>query len=264
MKSDQVLRALSSVKDEYIEEIMTESVRTARRRSGSRNVIASIAASLAIVLLGTGVMAANGAHVDKDEMTLASVVQSVQMAQNSVIMIDVNPSIRVEVNDRDIVVSVEGLNEESQPVLEGLELTGKDYKTAVTEIVTSLQESGYITNLKNSILISVAASNDDMAQQILNGAVDTVEQIDKAVDYGLSILSQIISLDDTAEATAEKFGISEGRVDIINKFISEHSNYSFDKLVENNIQLLNQLFEYVGLPEGVERVGSVAGVVPEE
>ena len=178
MKSDQVLRALSSVKDEYIEEIMTESVRTARRRSGSRNVIASIAASLAIVLLGTGVMAANGAHVDKDEMTLASVVQSVQMAQNSVIMIDVNPSIRVEVNDRDLVVSVEGLNEESQRVFEGLELTGKDYKTAVTEIVTSLQEREYITNLKNSILISVAASNDDMAQQILNGAVDTVEQID--------------------------------------------------------------------------------------
>ena len=66
MKSDQLLRALGSVKDEYIEEIMTESVKTARRRAGSRNVIASIAASLAIVVLGTGVMAANGAHVDED------------------------------------------------------------------------------------------------------------------------------------------------------------------------------------------------------
>lgn len=264
MKSDQLLRALGSVKDEYIEEIMTESVKTARRCAGSRNVIASIAASLAIVVLGTGVMAANGAHVDEDEMTLSSGVQNVQMAHNSVIMIDVNPSIRVEVNDRDVVVNVEGLNEESQLVLEGLELTGKDYKTAVTEIVTSLQEKEYITNLKNSILISVAASNDDIAQQILKSTVDTVEQIDKAVDYGFSILGQIISHSDSAAATAEKFGISEGRVDIINKFISEHGDYSFDKLVENNIQLLNQLFEYVGLPEGVERIGSVAGVVPEE
>ena len=264
MKSDQLLRALGSVKDEYIEEIMTESVRSARRRSGSRNIVASIAASLAIVILGTGIMAANGAHVDKDEMTLASGVQNVQMAQNSVIMIDVNPSIVVEVNDRDVVVNVEGLNEESQPVLEGLELKGKDYKAAVTEIVTSLQEKEYITNLKNSILISVAASNDDMAQQILKSTVDTIEQIDKAVDYGFSILSQIISLDDTAAATAEKFGISEGRVDVINKFVSEHSDYSFDKLVKNNIQLLNQLFEYAGLPEGVERIGTVAGVVPKE
>ena len=171
MKSDRLLRAMGSVKDEYIEEIMTESVKTARRRSGSRNVIASIAASLAIVILGTGVIAANGPRVDKDEMTLTSVVKSVSMAHNSVIMIDVNPSIRIEVNYRDIVVNVEGLNEESQPVLEGLELKGKDYKTAVTEIVTSLQEKEYITNLKNSILISVAASSDDMARGILKSTV---------------------------------------------------------------------------------------------
>ena len=130
--------------------------------------------------------------------------------------------------------------------------------------MTSLQEKEYITNLKNSILISVAAPNDDMSKEILSGAVETVESIDKAIDYGLSILSQIVNLDDAAEATAEKYGISEGRVDIINKFVAEHSDYSFDKLVENNIQLLNQLFEYVGLPKGVERIGAVAGVVPSE
>ena len=46
MKSDDLLRHLGSVKDEYIEEIMTESVRSARRRSGKRNAVASIAASL--------------------------------------------------------------------------------------------------------------------------------------------------------------------------------------------------------------------------
>ena len=264
MKSDQLLRYLGSVKDEYIEEIMTESVRTARRRSGSRNIVASIAASLAIVILGTSVMAANGAKVEKDEMELSSSVQNVQMAHNSVIMIDVNPSILVEINDRDVVVSVEGLNEESQHVLDGLELKGKNYKDAVTEIVSSLQEKEYITDLKNSILISVAASNDDMAEQIRKAAVETVEQIDKSVNYGLSILSQIVSLDDDTAAIAEKFSISEGRVDIINKFVSEHSDYSFDKLVNDNIQLLNQLFEYVGLPEGVERIGDAAGVVPKE
>lgn len=200
-------------------------------------------------------MASNGANVEKDEMSLDGSVQSIQMARNSVIMIDVNPSIRIEVNDRDTVVAVEGLNDDSKPVLEGLELKGKDYKSAVSEIVTSLQEKEYITNLKNSILISVAAPNDDMSKEILSGAVETVEGIDKAIDYGLSILSQIVSLDDAAEATAEKYGISEGRVDIINKFVAEHSDYSFDKLVENNIQLLNQLFEYIGLPEGVERIG---------
>ncbi len=264
MKSDDLLRHLGSVKDEYIEEIMTESVRTARRRASSRSLVASIAASLAIVLLGTGIMAADGAKVDKDEMTLPSSVQSVQLAHNSVIMIDVNPSICLEVNDRGTVVSAEGLNEEAQPVLDGLELKGQDYKTAVSKIVASLQEKEYITNLKNSVLISVAASDNETAQQIRKSAVAAIEELDKAVNYGFSILSQIISLDDKAAATAEKYSVSEGRVDIINKFVSEHSDYSFEKLIESNVQLLNQLFEYAGLPEGVERLGAVAGVVPAE
>ena len=264
MKSDQLLRQLSSVKDEYIEEIMTESVKSARRRTASRRTIASVAASLAVVILGTAVMAAHGAGVVSEEMELSPSVQNVCMAHNSVIMIDVNPSILVQVNDRDVVVDVEGLNDASQPVLEGLELKGKDYKSAVTEIVTSLQQKEYITNLKNSVLISVAASNDDTAEQMRKAAVETVEQIDEALDYGLSILSQTISLDDETAAIAEKFSVSEGRVDVINKFIAEHGDYSFDKLVQDNIQLLNQLFEYVGLPEGVERIGAAAGVVPKE
>jgi hypothetical protein len=264
LKSEELLSHLGSVKDEYIEEILTESIRSARRRSSKRSLIASIAASLAIVILGSTAIASSGANIEKDEMTLTSSVQTVQMARNSVIMIDVNPSICVEVNDRDEVVSVEGLNDESQTVLEGLELTGKEYKAAITEIVGSLQEKEYITNLKNSILISVAASSDELAQQIRETAVGTIEEIDKELDYGLSILSQVVSFDSNAEAIAAEYSISEGRVDIINKFISEHSDYSFEKLVENNIQLLNQLFEYVGLPEGVERIGAAAGVVPQE
>lgn len=125
MKSDDLLRHLGSVKDEYIEEIMTESVRSARRRSGKRSIVASIAASLAIVILGMAVMAADGANVEKDEMTLTSSVQSIQMARNSVIMIDVNPSIRIEVNDRSTVVAVEGLNDDAKPVLEDLSLRAR-------------------------------------------------------------------------------------------------------------------------------------------
>ena len=67
MKSDDLLRHLGSVKDEYIEEIMTESVRSARRRSGKRNAVASIAASLAIVILGTAGMASNGARKGRND-----------------------------------------------------------------------------------------------------------------------------------------------------------------------------------------------------
>ena len=215
-------------------------------------MLASIAASLAVVILGASVMAANGAQVPTGEMTLTNVTRSVEMAKNSVIMLDVNPSIRLEVNDRGTVVKTEGLNDESKAVLEGLELDGKSYTDAVKDVVVSLEEHDYITDLKNSVLVSVAAQNDELAGEILKASVESVAKLNDTVDYGMSILSQIVTLSADAAQTGEKYGVSEGRVDLVNKFISGHSDYSFDKLIENNVQLLNQLFEYVGLPEGVE------------
>lgn len=264
MKSEDLLRHIGSVKNEYIEEIMTESVRTARRRTGYRKTIASIAASLAVVILGASVIAMHGADVVTDEMTLTGSVCSIPMAHNSVVMIDVNPSILVEVNDRGVVVKVEGLNDEAKAVIEGLELAGKEYEAAVNEIVASLRDKGYITNLKNSILISASAATDEMAQELIDISIEVVKAIDETAGYGLSVLSQIIEHSTDAAALAEKFSVSEGRVDMINKFLAEHEDYSFEKLVGNNIQLLNQLFEYVGLPEGIERIGSPAGVVPAD
>lgn len=264
MKSEDLLRHIGSVKDEYIEEIMTESVRTARRRTDSRRMITSIAASLAVVILGASVIAMHGAPVERDNLSLTGTVHNMAMAENSIVMLDVNPSVLVEVNDRNVVVRVEGLNDDAQTVLDGLELAGKEYETAVSEIVTSMQENGYITELKNSILVSAEAATNDMAQQLVDISVDVITQIDETVDYGFSILSQIIDHTDSAAALAEKYGVSEGRVDMINKFLGEHEDYSFEMLIDNNVQLLNQLFEYVGLPQGIERIGQVAGVVPAE
>lgn len=264
MRSEKLLQCIGSVKEEYIEEIMTEAPRSARRAAGSRRLAASIAASLAVVILGTVVMTNSGAEVDTGSMELSGGTKTVAMAQNSVIMLDVNPSICIEVNDRNVVVAVKGLNDESQAVLEGLELSGRDYSEAVTDIVTKLQEAQYLTELKNSILVSVSASDENLASEILQTSVEAVESVSEAADYAFSILSQVITHNADAAAASEKYGVSEGRVNMINKFVAEHSDYSFETLVENNVQLLNQLFEYVGLPEGIERIGDVAGVVPKD
>lgn len=264
MRGEELLRHLGSVNDEYIEEIMTESVRTSRRRSGRRRMLASIAASLAVIILGTAAISSSGGEVQFGELTLTSSTKTVSMARNSVIMIDVNPSIRVEVNDREVVVAVTGLNDDAQKVLEGLELVGKSYEAAVPEIVNSLYDKGYITNLRNSLLISVASYSTEVSELILQTTVEAAAAVDETLDFGLSILSQVIELDEASAKLAEEFGISEGRVDAINRFINEHSDYSFETLAKNNIQLLNQLFEYAGLPEGIERLGEVTGVVPED
>lgn len=264
MKSEELLRHLGSVKDEYIEELMNEPVRSTGRRTDKRRVIASIAACLAVIFMGTSIMAANRADVETGKMTLSGGVKSLTMAQNSVIMIDVNPSIRLEVNDRGVVVKAEALNEDAQVVMAELELVGKDYTWAVTVVVGSLQEKQYITDLKNSILISVTDANEKTAEALRENVVNAITEFNKSVDYGFSVLSQVVKGDKSLSDLAGEYGVSEGRIAMINKLISEHSSYSFDELIKCNVQTINQLFEYIGLPESIMRSGEAAGVVPTE
>ena len=264
MKSEELLRHIGSVRNEYIEELMNEPVRSTGRRTGNRRVIASIAACLAVILMGTSIMAANSAEVETGKMTLSGVVKNLTIAQNSVIMIDVNPSIRLEVNDRGIVMKSEALNEDAQSVMAELELVGKDYSWAVTAVVGALQEKQYITDLKNSILVSVTDANEETAEALRETAVSAIVEFNKSVDYGLSVLSQVVKSDKSLGDLAGEYGVSEGRIEMINKLISEHSSYNFEELIKCNIQTINQLFEYIGLPESIQRTGEAAGVVPTE
>lgn len=264
MKSEELLRHIGSVKDEYIEELMSEPARSTRRRAGNRRTIASIAACLAVILLGTSIMAADGTDVETGRMTLSGGVKNLDMAHNSVIMLDVNPSVRLEVNDRGAVVKADALNEDAQGVIAGLELGGKEYTAAVTEVVGAMKEKQYITDLKNSILVSVIDTNEQTAEAMRESAVNAIVEFNKSVDYSFSVLSQIIKDDKSISDLAGQYGVSEGRVEMINKLISEHSGYSFEQLIKCNVQTINQLFEYTGLPETIQRIGDVAGVVPTE
>lgn len=264
MKSEELLRHIGSVNDKYIEELMIEPARSVRRRSDNRRVIASIAACLAVILMGTSIMAASTADVETGKMTLSGGVKSLTMAQNSVIMIDVNPSIRLEVNDRGVVVKAEAVNEDAQTVMAELELSGKDYTSAVTAVVGALQEKQYITDLKNSILVSVIDTNEKTAEALRENAVNAIVEFNKSVDYAFSVMSQIMKDDKSLSAIAGEYSVSEGRIEMINKLISQHSSYSFEELIKCNIHTLNQLFEYTGLPETIQRIGEAAGVVPTE
>ena len=52
------------------------------------------------------------------------------LAIESVVIIDVNPSLKLEVNKNEKLVYVEGINEEGNLILEGIEQDGKRLKSA--------------------------------------------------------------------------------------------------------------------------------------
>lgn len=260
MKSEELLRHLGSVDDKYIAELFTDSISSAKPQS-RKPKWALIAACLAVVLIGSiavfGRSASDGITDGVQHDLPAPVV-----VKNSRIMIDVNPSVSIEVNSDGTVEKLILENEDAEAMLSGLELVGKNYESAISDIVKALNENGYITKLKNSLLITVLNEDKETANAVRNKAVSAVIS-NSALDYDLSVLSQIMTDDSKYVVDADRYGISTGRMWLIKKTNDMNVGFIIDNLAIETVHTLNQLYEYTGLPKLVERVGTAAGTAPK-
>ena len=117
-------------------------------------------------------------------------------AMASVVSLDVNPSIELEVNKKEKVLTCKALNAEAQEVLRdmnsGADLEGTKLDVAVNAIVGALVRNGYLDSISSAILISVEDRDPNRAAQLqrdLTAAVDDVLQEQAAA---ASVLSQTI------------------------------------------------------------------------
>ena len=263
MKSEELLRHIGSVDDKYIEELFTDSANTANSQR-RKPKWALIAACFAVALLGS--IAAFGGHSDESVAAPVATPRDMNAAvimKNSVIMIDVNPAISLEVDPKGNVVGISAGNEEAEALLDGLELTDENYSNAVSDVIDALKENGYLSQKKNSVLITVVNEDKSIADTVRHKAVASAIK-NNSVDYELSVLSQIMTSDKKYAESAEKYGISTGRMWLIKKTNDMNEGFAIDNLVAETVHTLNQLYDYTGLPKLVQRVGSAAGTAPKD
>ena len=78
----------------------------------------------------------------------------------SVIGIDVNPSVELSINRNGRVLKVRALNEDAVSIIDGMDLEGVDLNVAVNAVVGAMVTHGYLDDLDNAILVTV--SNDSV------------------------------------------------------------------------------------------------------
>lgn len=83
-------------------------------------------------------------------------------------MIDINPSIELEVNRMDQVINVTGLNEDGIILLADLELVGLSTEEASTIIVDNATDMGYIDefSIKNKIIVTAYCDDDTKSEEL--------------------------------------------------------------------------------------------------
>lgn len=205
---------------------MTNAVETKKKKR--RWAPLAAAACLALVLVGGG----GGYYYYTANNAVASLVS-----------LDVNPSIQLEVNKNEKVLSATPMNEDGAEILADMDLKGTPADVAMYAIIGSLLQHGYVDELANSILITV--EDDDQArgeklQQELTAQADAA--LENAQVSG-AVLAQTLQHTEELSQKAQEYGISTGKAALIMAIVEGSNNTkTFEELVGLSINELNLLY----------------------
>ena len=163
-------------------------------------------------------------------------------AVETVVGLDVNPSVELNLDDDYKIVEVKTNNEDGKKIVGNMNLKGSDIEVGVNALIGAMLKEGYIDELKNSLLISVTGNNEQENEKLREQLSLNIDELLKASDINGSIVSQTIS-DKDIEALAKQYQISVGKAEIIQQLVSKNSLYTFDSLKNLSIHELNLLLQ---------------------
>lgn len=137
----------------------------------------------------------------------------------SVIGIDVNPSVELSVNRRDRVLKADALNEDAQEILAGLDLKGVELNTAVNAVIGSMVSQGYLDDLDNAILVTVSNDSISKATELRSAVVGDIQKSlqDNAVEA--VVYDQQVIEDNEIKALAGEYNISYGKAYFLSEVV---------------------------------------------
>lgn len=176
-------------------------------------------------------------------------------AVDSIIDIDVNPSIELQTNRQDKVISVQALNADAKVVVGDMNLINVDLNVAVNALIGSMLKNGYIDQNQRTILVSVQNQNADKAQKTQERITSEINSSLTQAGLSPTVLRQTISTDDDdIEDLADKYDVSRGKMTLICHLVKAHPSLTVEELVPLSLQELLTLVdnEQINLHDFVE------------
>ncbi|RKD32223.1 anti-sigma-I factor RsgI family protein [Lacrimispora algidixylanolytica] len=189
-------------------ELHTRSIFVLRRR-----VIASlIAACFCMIALAGGTYTYQNGRVD------------------SVIGIDVNPSVELSVNKRNKVLSAQALNEDARNIMEQMDLKGVDLNVAVNAVIGAMVTNGYLTDADNAILVTVANDSVKKAKNLRSTVVGDIKTALKEQQLEAVVYDQQAIEEDQVKSFALDYGISYGKAYFLKELMDQNSSLTLDDM----------------------------------
>lgn len=143
----------------------------------------------------------------------------------SSVILDINPSIKLELNKSSQVVNVVALNEDANQVVSD-ELKEKELTDALKSITDNLINKGFITESAD-ILINTDGIETEKVKTIIEN-----ELKEKEVVYNIIVPT----ITDTAKDLAKKYDITESKAAYLESIVSNNSDIKIEDIKDKSIK----------------------------
>ncbi len=226
---DRIVQAISSDKERRMSmNTNVTTIETARKNHKQQALrwIGGIAAAVLLVAAGT----------------FGGVYYSSNVTVDSVVSIDVNPSITLTTNRQEKVLEVKAENEDAVGILDDMDLKNVDLKVAVNALIGSMVQKGYLAAEDNEILVSVQNDNEKRAKHIRNVVLADIQSSLKSNRVSASVLNQTVTEENTkAENFAKEHNISLGKANFVLKLAAKASSLNAAELAKMSIRDIAKL-----------------------
>jgi hypothetical protein len=160
---------------------------------------------------------------------------------DSLITLDVNPSIAIITNKQDHIISIKALNEDSQKVLEEINDDSSDLDSIVASIINTMIDQGYLSNDKNVVMISVENKAPDKSELLASTIEQTIQDSALSQNITPQILKQTLLKNKKNSEQAKQYSVSSGKLKLILELQAALPAYSLNTLASMSMEELLDL-----------------------
>ncbi len=167
---------------------------------------------------------------------------------DSIIGLDVNPSIEIEINRGEKVIGVQTLNHDAEVVLDDMDLKGCDLDVAVNALLGSMMKKGYINNEQNSVLVSISNDNTEKGAQLEQKLAKSIDEAFQSSEVDGAVILQVdkkatVKKDTEIKNLAQNNEISVGKANLVKKITEQDPTLEFEELASLSVTQLSLIAE---------------------
>lgn len=165
---------------------------------------------------------------------------------DSVIGLDVNPSVELSINRKERVLAASALNEDGAVILADMDLKGVELNVAVNAVVGSMVTCGYLDSMDNAILVTVNNDSVKKADRLRASVVDDIEETLKENQVQAVVYDQQVIEEDGIKELAAQYGISYGKAYFLKELIEENQELDMEDMEALSAMSMEEIGARIG------------------